>query len=194
MTDVITGTECYISEDATVGPVGSRHGDPAVVGDNATIRSGTILYPDVEVGDGFRTGHHVLVRSGTRVGDDVLVGSQTVVDGNADIGSHVSLQTGVYVPPETTVGDQVFVGPGAVVTNDAYPIRTEDDLEGTTIEAHVSIGANATILPGVTVGEGSFVAAGAVVPEDVPPNTLAVGVPAKHRSLPAQLQGGNRLA
>ena len=194
MTDVITGAECYISEDATVASDEAGRDEPAVLGDDATIRSGTILYPDVKVGDEFRTGHHVLVRSGTRAGDDVLLGSQTVVDGETTIGSHVSLQTGVYVPPGTTIGNQVFLGPRAVITNDAYPIRAESDIEGTTLEDHVSIGANATVLPGLTVGEGSFVAAGAVVTEDVPPDTLAVGVPAKHRSLPVELRGGNQLA
>lgn len=194
MTNLITGTECDIADDATVGAEESEGAAPTVLGDGAVVRAGTILYPDVRVGDEFRTGHHVLVRSGTRAGDDVLVGSGTVIDGETAIGSHVSIQTGAYVPRGTTIGDQVFLGPHAVITNDAYPIRAESDIEGTTLEDHVSLGANATVLPGVTVGEGSFVAAGAVVTEDVPPDTLAVGVPATHRPLPAELQGGNRLA
>jgi acetyltransferase-like isoleucine patch superfamily enzyme len=100
----------------------------------------------------------------------------------------------VYVPPYTTIGDHVFVGPRAVLTNDRYPVRTDDDLRGPTVEDHVSIGANATILPGVTVGERSFVAAGAVVTRDVPPDTLAVGVPAEHEPLPEHLAGGNEIA
>jgi len=105
----------------------------------------------------------------------------------------VSLQTGVYVPPQTTIGDNVFVGPNAVLTNDPHPVRTEKDLEGPTVRDHASIGANATVLPGITVGEGAFVAAGAVVTRDVPARTLAVGVPAEHRPLPAELTGGNQL-
>ena len=87
----------------------------------------------------------------------------------------------------------MFLGPCAVLTNDAYPIRTESELTGPTLEDHVSVGANATLLPGVTVGEGSFVAAGSVVTDDVPPETLAVGAPAEHRSLPDKLEGGNRI-
>lgn len=35
------------------------------------------------------------------------------------------------------------------------------------------------VLPGVTIGEGSVIGAGAVVTKDIPPNTLAVGSPAK---------------
>jgi len=91
----------------------------------------------------------------------------------------------------TTLGDRVFVGPNAVLTNDPAPLRRETDLEGPTLEDDASVGANATILPGVTVGAGAFVAAGAVVTEDVPPETLAIGVPARHEPLPEELDGGN---
>jgi acetyltransferase-like isoleucine patch superfamily enzyme len=182
MTDVITGTGCHISDDATVGPSGLRRGGPTVIGDDAVIRAGAILYPDVEVGDRFRAGHHVLVGAGTTIGDDVTVGPRTVVDHGATVGSHASFQTGSYVPPGASVGDRVFLGPGAVVTNGPSPGRDGDRAE-TTIEDGVSVGANATLLPGVTVGAGSFVGAGAVVTADVPPETLAVGTPAKHRPL-----------
>jgi acetyltransferase-like isoleucine patch superfamily enzyme len=117
-----------------------------------------------------------------------------VIDGHATVGDDVSLQTGAYVPPGSTLGDEVFLGPHAVVTNDAYPVRTSDRLRGAQLADHVSVGAHATILPGVSVGRGSFVAAGSVVTEDVPPETLAVGAPAQHRQLPDQLRGGNQIA
>jgi acetyltransferase-like isoleucine patch superfamily enzyme len=164
-----------------------------VIGDDATIRSGTIVYDDVVVGDEFTTGHNVLVREGTRIGDRVLLGTGTVVDGETRIGDDVSLQTGVYVPQHTTIGDRVFLGPRAVLTNDPYPLRQEVELAGPQLHADVSVGANATILPDVTVGRGAFVAAGAVVTDDVPPETLAVGAPAQHEPLPAALEGGNQL-
>ena len=192
MTTVENGAGCSIDEAATVG-----YGDfeePTRLGDDATIRAGTIVYGDVTIGDDFATGHDVLIREGTVVGDDVLVGTKTVIDGQTTIGSHVSLQTNVYVPTETTIEDNVFVGPGAVMTNDEYPIRTDVDLVGPTLEEGSSVGANATLLPGVTVGENAFVAAGAVVVEDVPPNTLAVGAPARHQRLPEPLEGPNQLA
>jgi acetyltransferase-like isoleucine patch superfamily enzyme len=188
------GDDCDISPAATVGHRHREDASPTVLGDRATVRSGSIVYADVEIGDDFTTGHNVLVREETAIGDDVVVGTNTVIDGTTTVGSHVSLQTSVYVPTNTTIGSEVFVGPNAVLTNDAYPIRQEFDLEGPTLEDHVSIGANATLLPGVTIGEGSFVAAGAVVTEDVPPETLAVGAPAQFRSLPEVLEGGNDIA
>lgn len=188
------GADASVDPDVTLGYGDADDTDPTIVGDRATIRSGTTVYADVVVGDDFNTGHDVLVREETTVGDDVTVGTKTVVDGRTTIGSHVSLQTDVYVPQETTIEDNVFVGPGAVLTNDPYPVRTDHDLVGPTIEQGASVGANATVLPNVTVGERAFVAAGTVVDDDVPPATLAVGSPARHRPLPDQLRGENTLA
>ena len=190
MNGFVTSGECNIHDDATIGHPDDAEG-MAVIGTGATIRAGTIIYSDVEIGDGFTTGHNAVVREKTHIGDDVLVGSNAVVDGRAVVGNDVSMQTGVYVPPKTTIHDRVFLGPRAVLTNDPYPVRQDVELDGPTIERGASVGANATVLPGVTVGENAFVAAGAVVTEDVPPDTLAVGVPADHRPLPAKLQGAN---
>lgn len=195
MVPVTLGTSCQVDRSARIGRSTASEVDAETqIGDEATIRSGTIIYDDVIIGDHFSTGHNVLVREGTTIGDDVLLGTNSVVDGACTIGSHVSCQTNVYIPRETTIGDSVFLGPGAVLTNDQYPIRTEDQLVGPTLEDHVSVGANATILPGVTVGEGAFVAAGSIVTEDVPPETLAVGAPASFEPLPTKLQGGNSIA
>ena len=187
------GTNRHIDDGATVGYVHDADAPPADIGDDATVRAGTIVYADTTIGDGFTTGHNALVREDTTIGDDVLVGTDTTIDGSTAIGSHVSLQTGVYVPTRTTIGDRVFVGPRAVLTNDPYPVRRKADLAGPTLDDGVSVGANATLLPGITVGEGAFVAAGAVVTEDVPAETLAVGVPASHEPLPEDLTGANEL-
>jgi len=35
------------------------------------------------------------------------------------------------------------------------------------------------VLSGVTIGDGSVIGAGAVVTRDIPPNCIAVGVPAR---------------
>lgn len=193
MSGITVGRNCLIADSATIGHRSEAGGGETVIGDGAVVRGGSVVYRDVFVGDDFTTGHNVLLREGSRLGDDVLLGTNAVVDGNVTMGSRVSVQSCAYIPPETTIGDDVFVGPCAVVTNDPYPVRTDDDLVGADVSDHVSIGANATIMPGVSIGEGAFVAAGSVVTEDVPADTLAVGVPARHRELPAHLEGRNRI-
>lgn len=197
LSEPMTGPNAELGRDATideprlVGYVYDESASPAVIGDEATIRAGTIIYADVTIGDRFQTGHDALVREETRIGDDVLIGTNSVVDGKTTIGSNVSIQTGVYIPSRTAIGDDVFLGPHAVLTNDPYPVRTDADLEGPVLEDGVSVGANATILPGVTVGEGAFVAAGALVTDDVAPGELAVGAPARTEPLPDVLQQPN---
>ena len=188
------GDGSTVHDDATVGYEHDSDAGPAVLGADAHVRAGAVIYGDVHAGDRFTTGHSVLVREHTDLGDDVLVGTNVVIDGHTTVGSAVSLQSNAYVPAETDIGDQVFVGPGAVLTNDPYPVRTDVALDGPTIEDGASIGANATVLPGVTVGEDAFVAAGAVVCEDVPPRTLVAGVPAEPRPLPEPLSGSNTIA
>jgi len=180
-----------IDEGASVGYEHDPSASSAVIGDDAHVRAGTIIYTDVTIGDRLTTGHHALIREDTTIGDDVLVGTGVVIDGQTEIGSNVSIQSKVYIPAKTTIGNNVFIGPNAVLTNDPYPIRKEAPMVGPTLQDGVSLGANVTILPGVTIGEDAFVAAGAVVADDVPPRTLAVGMPAEHRPLPEHLQQPN---
>jgi len=154
-----------------------------VMGKNAILRSGTIIYCDVNIGDGFQTGHNVMIREKTTIGNHVAVGTATIIDGNVTIGNDVSIQSMVYIPTNTRIGNHVFIGPNAVLTNDRYP-PSYGQMEGPVIKDRAAIGANTTILPGVCIGEGALIAAGAVVTRDVPDRMLAVGSPAKLRDLP----------
>ena len=164
-----------------------------IIGDNAIIRSNTVIYRGVEIGDDFETGHNVVIREGTKIGNNVLVGTNTVIEGNTIIGNNVRIQSCAFIPINTRIEDDVFIGPNAVLTNDKYPLRMEEPLEGPRIRRGASVGANAVILPGVEIGEGAFVAAGAVVTKDVPAWTLAVGSPAKFLPLKEHLNVLNRI-
>jgi len=165
----------------------------ARIGDNAIIRSNTVIYCNVEIGDNFVTGHNVVIRENTKIGNNVLVGTNTVIEGETTIGNNVSIQSNVYIPRRTIIEDYVFIGPNAVLTNDKYPLRKDYELRGPIIRRGATIGANSVILPSVEIGEGAFVAAGALVTKDVPPWKLAIGVPAKIKDLPDSLKVLNRL-
>lgn len=193
MSRVELGENCEIEPNVNLGLAIERIGSPTIIGDGAHLRTGTVVYAGTTAGKQLRTGHGALIRELTMLGDEVLVGTSATIDGECDIGSNVSLQTGAYIPTNTTIGDEVFIGPGAVLTNDPVPIRDDDEsrIVGPTIESGATVGANATVLPDVTVGADSFVAAGAVVTRDIPPNRLAVGVPAEASELPPKLAGGN---
>jgi acetyltransferase-like isoleucine patch superfamily enzyme len=148
------------------------------IGDNALIRSGSIIYSNVKIGNGLKTGHNVLVRENSKIGDNVLIGTNSVLDGNCSLGNNVSVQTDAYITAYTTIEDDVFIGPRAATTNDKY-MYYGAKLIGPTIKKGARIGANCTILPGVVIGERAVVGAGAVVTRDVPDGLTVVGNPAR---------------
>jgi acetyltransferase-like isoleucine patch superfamily enzyme len=186
----VIGDDAQIFEPVTIGfpsreNMGKMGYPGSTIGHHAVLRSGTIIYCDVIIGNNFQSGHNTLVRENTRIGDRTAIGTATIVDGNSSIGNDVSLQSMVYIPTNTTIGDHVFIGPNAVLTNDRYP--PSGCLRGPIIKAGAAIGANATILPGICIGEGAFVAAGSVVTHDIPDQMMAVGSPARIQELPKEM-------
>jgi acetyltransferase-like isoleucine patch superfamily enzyme len=162
---------------------------PVKLGCDARIRSGTVIYADVAVGDDFQTGHNVLIREHTICGNHVSIGTNCIIDGHVVIGNFVKLIANCYIPTHVTIGNRVFLGPNVTLTNDRYPLKMRDQYraEGPVIEDYVTLAAGVIVCPGVRVGHHSFVAAGAVVTKDVPPYTLAIGVPARIKPLTDQL-------
>jgi serine O-acetyltransferase len=103
--------------------------------------------------------------------------------------------TGIEIHPGAKIGRGVFIdhGMGVVIgetaeVGDNVLIYHGVTLGGTgkdtgkrhpTVEANVIISAGAKILGPITIGKNSKIGAQAVVLKDVPPNSTAVGVPAK---------------
>lgn len=83
------------------------------------------------------------------------------------------------------IGDDVQFGPNVQLLTPTHPTDAElrqakwEAALPITIEDNVWIGGGSIVLPGVVVGENAIVGAGAVVTKDIPPNTLAVGNPAR---------------
>lgn len=151
----------------------------ATLGAGCVVRSHSVIYSGVVLGDRVQTGHYVLIREGTTVGDETLIGTRSLIEDRCRIGRKVSIQSMVYIPTFTVIEDNVFVGPNAVFTNDKKMGRGEWKLEGATVRRGARVGANSTILPGVTIGENAVIGAGAVVTKDVPANAVVAGVPAR---------------
>jgi acetyltransferase-like isoleucine patch superfamily enzyme len=173
------GQSPEIDEDVIVGyPSGRlKMAGKVFIGNNAKIRSGSVIYQEVQIGDYFETGHHVVIREENQIGDHVQIWTNTVVDYGCRIGNRVKIHTGVYVAQFTVIEDDVFIAPGVIFANDKYPVSS--NLEGPHIKKGARIGVNVTILPGIVVGEDALIGAGSVVTKNVPPNTVVAGNPAK---------------
>lgn len=103
---------------------------------------------------------------GKLVGRPKEIGSFSLIDygGGVKIGKNVKIGYGVIILSYTTI-----TGSSGEKT-----IRKQ-----VVIGDNVEIGSNSVILPGVTIGENSTIGAGAVVNIAIPPNSVAVGVPAR---------------
>jgi len=195
--NVSIGRNAVIEEYVIIGvpPRGKKPGELlTVIGDNAIIRSHTVIYAGNHIGNDFQTGHHVLVREENEIGNQVSIGTASVVEHHVKIGNNVRIHTQAFVPEMSILEDGAWIGPNAVITNAAYPLspNVKQELKGAIVKKNAKVGANATLLPGVTIGENALVGAGAVVTKDVPPNKVVAGNPAKVINDVSNLPYGDR--
>jgi acetyltransferase-like isoleucine patch superfamily enzyme len=160
-----------------------------LLGRDAILRSGTVLYSGSRIGARFQTGHHVVVREECEIGDDVSVWSNSVIDYGCRIGDRVKIHSNCYLAQYTEILDNAFLAPGVTVANDLYPGQEESArrMSGPLVGAGAQIGVNVTLLPFVRIGDGCLVGAGSVVTHDLPPEVVAFGNPARVRGRVADL-------
>lgn len=83
--------------------------------------------------------------------------------------------TGVVIGETTEIGDDVTIYQGVTLGGTGKDIGKRHP----TIGNRVTIGAGAKVLGPFKVGDNSNIAAGAVVLDEIPPDSTAVGVPAR---------------
>jgi acetyltransferase-like isoleucine patch superfamily enzyme len=108
-------------------------------------------------------------RQGARIGNDCFISVRSLGGEPflVSLGNHVAIANGV----------QFLTHNLGWIFRDRIP-----DLQlfgKIVIEDNCNIGVNAILMANVTVGKNSIVGAGSIVNKDIPPNSIAVGVPAK---------------
>lgn len=106
---------------------------------------------DVHIGDYTRIGIGNVVIGPVNIGNNVIFAQNIVMSGLNHV--YEDIHTPIHRQPVTT--DLISI---------------EDDCW---------LGANVVVTAGVTIGKHSVIAAGAVVTKDIPPNSIAVGNPAR---------------
>lgn len=152
-----------------------------IIGDNAIIRSHSVLYAGSRIGDNFRTGHGVLIRENNIIGDDVSIGSHSVIEVGNRIGNNVRIHSNCFIPEFVVIEDDSWIGPCVTVLNVLHPPcpRFVDCAKSVHIKQNAKIGGNVTIGPRVTIGRNSLIGMGSVVTTDIPDDVLAFGNPAR---------------
>lgn len=99
------------------------------------------------------------------IGDVIAAGC--VLSNNIIIGHHVHINPTCTIGHDVTVDNFVSFAPGAIISGNVH------------LQEGAYIGTGANIIEKKTVGAWSVVGAGSTVVKDIPPNTTAVGSPAK---------------
>lgn len=164
------GGKSQIGERCALGP-GSMIYD-SVVGDDckvvASMLEGARLESRIDVGP---FSH---LRPGSVVERDVHIGNYAEVK-NSRLGRGTKMGHFSYVG-DADVGREVNIGAGAITCNFDGVNKNR-----TIIEDNVFIGSDTMLVAPVRIGARSAIGAGSVVNKDVPPDSVAVGMPARVR-------------
>jgi sugar O-acyltransferase (sialic acid O-acetyltransferase NeuD family) len=115
----------------------------------------------------------VLVHPSAWIGERVTLGAGTLVTAGCilttdiSVGRFVTLNLGCTVGHDAEIADHATLAPGVNVSGAARVAEGAD------------LGTGSSTIQGVHVGRWSTLGAGAVVARDIPPNVVAVGVPAR---------------
>jgi acetyltransferase-like isoleucine patch superfamily enzyme len=152
-----------------------------VIGDSATVRTGTVIYEGSRIGSGLQTGHNVVIREENVIGDGVQIWSNSVVDYGCSIGHRVKIHSNCYVAQFTVIEDDCFLAPGVSIANDIHPdcAFSKECMRGPVLERGVQVGVGVTLLPYIRIGAYSVIGSGAVVTTDIPPGSVVVGNPGR---------------
>ena len=149
---------------------------PIYVRGKSAIKLGNGLTTGVNVRlDAFQsiTGRPVLfIGRNVQINDSVHIGAiERVV-----IGDDVLIASRVFISDHNHGDYQVQ---DFLSTPDIPPVKRPLSSRPVCIGNNVWLGEQACILPGVSIGDGSIIGANSVVTQNVPPNSIAVGNPAR---------------
>lgn len=151
------GPHCFIDDDVTI--YAHPDGGEVRLGEGVHLYRGTII--EIGRGGSVIIGDHTHIQSCCNIKG--FLGS-TIIGSNVQIAPHCGFSPYEHGFDDLGVNirEQKIVSSGDIVLQD-----------------NVWLGLSVQVLDGVTIGEGTVVGAGAVVTKSLPPNCVAVGVPAR---------------
>ncbi len=163
----ITGTT-HIGADCRIGP--NSIINSSQIADRCQVIASVVREARLE--ENVRVGPFGNLRRGTWLERNVHIGDHTEVK-NSHLGEGVHVGHFSYIG-DADIGARTNVGAGTVTMN--YDGKNKNR---TVIGEDVFIGCDTLLRAPVTVGARATTGAGAVVTKDVPPDTVAVGMPAR---------------
>ncbi len=182
--NVRIGKNCSVGDFVIVGehPKGKADGElETVIGDNAIVRTHTVIYAGNKIGNNFQTGHHVLIRENNVIGNDFVIGSFSEIAFDVKVGNNVRLHSNCHIYEGTVIEDDVRFNPGVHILNCKFPYRPSQEplLEPVVIRRGAILAACSVIMPAVEVGRYALIGAGSLVTRSVPDYAVVYGRPAQ---------------
>tara|TARA_B100002019_G_scaffold248211_1_gene227052 strand:- start:624 stop:1367 length:744 start_codon:yes stop_codon:yes gene_type:complete len=175
--DVIIGDNCEIESYSYIGYSNGREKGKLILGNNAKVRSHSVIYLGSKIGENLITGHHIIIRENSLIGKDFQLGAQSVVMGELNIGNYVRTGSNVEISQYSSVGNCVWIYRNTTLINDKHP--PSEEILGPTIGDYSVIGAHSVIFPGIKVGNDCLVGSGCFLLNNLPDSSIAVGNPSK---------------
>ena len=175
------------------------------LGQDTILWPGTYLHGNTRIGAGCVIGPNTIIKD-TKVGDNckllASVLESAVLEDHVEMGPYCHLRKGAYLSTGVHMGNfgevkNSTLGPGAKMGHFSYmgdaTVGADANIGAGTITCNFDgthkypteigegafIGSDTMLVAPVKVGAGAKTGAGAVVTKDIPPNSLAVGVPAR---------------
>ena len=116
-------------------------------------------------------------RTGIEIHPGAKIGKRLVIDPGATIGKRFVIDhgMGIVIGETAEIGDDCLIYHGVTLGGTGKDVGKRHP----TIGNNVLIGAGAKVLGPFTVGDNSRIASNSVVLSEIPPDSTAVGVPAK---------------
>ena len=175
--NVIIGDNCEIESYCHLGYSNNRENGPLVIGDNALIRSHSIIYLGSTIAENLITGHHTTIRENSFIGKDFQLGSQSIVMGELTIGDYVKTGSNVEIGQNSNIGNFVWIYLNSSLINYMYP--PSEEILGPKVGDFSIIGAHSLIYPGVNIGKDCLIGSGCFLLRDLSDSTIAVGNPSR---------------
>ena len=176
------GSNIVIEDFCVIGaPLRDGSTPETIIGDNAYLRTHTVIYSGNKIGKNFQTGNKANIRENNIIGNNVSIGTMSVVEHQVLIEDNVRIHTNVFVPEFSKLKKGCWLGPHVVLTNAKRPNRpeTKNELVGPVVNEGAVIGANSTISPGVIIESNALVGSGSNVTKNIEKNQIVVGNPAQ---------------
>jgi acetyltransferase-like isoleucine patch superfamily enzyme len=178
---VVIGTDVELGDHVEIGLLTVVQGRRIRIGRHSSI--GTMSYvscEQIEIGEDARIREQVFVGGPQLPESRFSLGDRTIVLQMANINPTKP----VVIGDDTGIGGHCLIFTHGAWLNalDGYPVTYEP----VTLGRSVWLPWRVFVMPGATIGDGSVIGANSLVAGAIPPNSLAVGTPAKViRSAPA---------